>query len=94
MWISLEIPLINCRIELKTKWTKYCVLTTTSADNTDANLNNIIFTIKNTKLYVPVVTLSAKDNQKLSKLLIKGFERYVYWSKYKAKCKNKIQINE
>ena len=33
--------------------------------------NNIIFTIKDTKLYVPVVTLSVKRNQKLSKLLSK-----------------------
>ena len=30
--------------------------------------NNIIFTIKDTILYVPAVTLSARDNQKLSKL--------------------------
>ena len=44
------------------------------------NTNNIIniFTIKETKLYVPAVTLSAKDNQKLQKLLSKGFERSVY----------------
>ena len=41
----------------------------------DTNSNNIIFPIKDTKLYVPVVTLSAKDNQKLSKLLGKRFER-------------------
>ena len=40
----------------------------------DANANNIIFTIKDIKLYVPIVTLSAKENQKLWKLLSKGFE--------------------
>ena len=34
--------------------------------------------MKDTKLYVPVVTLSAKDNQKLSKSLSKGFKRSVY----------------
>ena len=43
--------------------------------NEDANANNIIFTIKETKLYVPVLTLSARDNQNLSKLLSKGFEK-------------------
>ena len=32
------------------------------------------------KLYVPAVTLSARDNQKLSKLLNKGFEKSVYWN--------------
>ena len=43
-------------------------------DNTNNNTDNIIFTIKVTKLYVPVVILSARANQKLSKLLGKGFE--------------------
>ena len=38
-------------------------------DNNDANSNNVIFTIKD-KLFVPVVTLSAGDNQKLPKLLL------------------------
>ena len=47
--------------------------------------NNIIFTIKDTKLYVSVVTSSTRDNQKLSKLLSKGFERSVCWDKYKTK---------
>ena len=59
------------------------------ADNKNANCNVIIFTIKDTKLYVRVVTLSAKDNQKLSKLLSKGFERSVYWNEYKTKSENK-----
>ena len=39
------------------------------------NANRIIFTIKDTKLYIPVVTSSAKDNAKLSQLLSKRFER-------------------
>lgn len=43
-------------------------------DNTYTNRNNINFAIKYTKLNVPVVTLSAKDNQKLSELFKKGFE--------------------
>ena len=60
------------------------------ADNTNANPNNIIFTIKDTKLYVPVVNLSARDNQKLTKLLSKGFERSVYWNEHKIK--NEIKI--
>ena len=41
----------------------------------DANASRIIFTIKDTKLCVPVVTLLARDNQKLSKILSKGSER-------------------
>ena len=63
------------------------------------NLNNIdsdiiIFTIKDTKLYVFVVTLSPKSSQKLSKLLSKGFERSVYWNEYKTKSENKNTTNE
>ena len=73
------MPSINCKVELKLKWTKYCVLSAAGADNANGDVNdningnNIIFTIKHTKLYVPVVTLSAKDYQKPSKFLSKGF---------------------
>ena len=50
--------------------------------------NNVIFTIKDTKLYVPVVALSARDNRKLSKILSKGFERSIYWNECKTKSEN------
>ena len=66
---------------------KHCFLST---GGNDANCNNIIFTIKHTKLYVPVVTLSAKNNQKISKILSKVFERSVYWNRYK----NKVKVNQ
>ena len=49
-------------------------------DDTNADSNNIIFTIKDTKLCFPVFTLSEKDNQNLSKLLSNGFERLMYWN--------------
>ena len=52
----------------------YHVLFAAGNDNTD-NGKIIIFTIKDTMLYVPVVTLSARDNKKLSKRLSKRFER-------------------
>ena len=51
----------------------YCVLFATGANNTNANPNNIIFTIQDIKLYVSVVTLLARENQNLSKLLSKRF---------------------
>ena len=61
-----------------------------SNENDDANLdfNKIIFTIKDKKLYVPIVTLSAKDNEKLSKSLSKGFEKSVYWNEYKTRSED------
>ena len=34
-WRSLEMPLINCKVELKLKWTKHCVLAATGNDNTN-----------------------------------------------------------
>ena len=99
-WRSLEISLINCKVELTLKWTKYCVLSAAGADNVNGNVNdnvnfnNIIFTIIGTKLYVPVVTLSARDSKKLSKLLSKGFERSIYWNEYKTKIEDKNITNE
>ena len=75
------MTLINRKVELKLKWTNYYVLSVAGNENNineNANANNIVFTIKDTKLYVPVVTLSEKGNQKLSKRLSKGFERSVY----------------
>ena len=58
-WRSLEMPLINCKVELSLKRIENCVLTTA------ANANNVTFQITDTKLYVPVITLSAEDNAKL-----------------------------
>ena len=43
------------------------------------------FKITNTKLYVPIVTLSSKNNAKLVKLLKDGFNRPVYWNEYQTK---------
>ena len=62
-------------------------------DNANGNDENIIFTIKDAKLYFPVINLSA-DNQKLTKRLCKGFERSVFWNEYKTKNENKNTTNE
>ena len=88
-WRSREMPLINCKIELKLKWKTLCVLSVLGADNNDAISNKIILTINDIKLYVPVITLLAKKNQKPPKLLSKGFERSMYWNKHKTKSKLK-----
>ena len=89
-WRSLEILLFNCKVELKIWWTKYCVLSVAGTDN--ANGNNDGNNIKDTKLYVLVVTLSARDNKKSWKPLSKRFERSVYWNNYKTKAKAIQQI--
>ena len=69
------MPLINCKVELSLSCNPNCVLSNLVGDST--------FTITDAKLYVPIVTLSAEDNAKLSKLLSEGFKRPVYWNKYK-----------
>ena len=64
-------------------------------DNTNnIDSNNIIFTIKDSKLYLPVVNLSARGNQKLSKLLSKECETSLYWNEYKTKGENWNTTNE
>ena len=56
-------------------------------------LTILFLTIQDTKLYLLVVTLWAKDNKRLPKLLSKGFGRPVYWNEYKTKNENKNQTN-
>ena len=58
---SIEMPLINCKIHLELNWTKNCVITTGN------NANKTTFQITSTKLYVPIATLSTKDNVNLTK---------------------------
>ena len=86
--------MINCKVELKLRWTNHCVLASTGVENDGVNSNNIIFTGIERRLYVPAITLPTKENQKLSKPLSKGFESSVYWSEYKTKRENKNWTNE
>ena len=76
---SLETPLINCKIKLNLTWKKECALS-----NQDGNA---VFIINDTKMYVPVVTLSKEDD--FIEQQNKGFQRSIYWNEYKTK-----EINE
>ena len=71
---SLETPLINRKVELEFKWKKHSVLSVLVNDNDNADANNMIFTIEDTKLYAPVVTLLAKDNQSYQNFLEKDLK--------------------
>ena len=64
-WISLEMPLINCKIHLKLNWTEDCIL---SSDGDSEK-----FKITDAKLYIPIVILSTKGNINLTKQLSNGF---------------------
>ena len=50
--------MVNCKVELKLKWAKHYVLTVVGTDNADANCDNIIFTKKDAKLFISVVSIS------------------------------------
>ena len=80
-FISLEMPLVNCKINLELTWHKDCIISSVNA----AAGQIVSFMITNTKLYVPVVTLSTKDNNNLTKQLSDGFKRTIYWNQYVSK---------
>ena len=54
--------------------------------------NTAIFEITDAKLYIPIVTLSAEDNAKLTKLLSKGFKKTVYWNEYQVIDNKVVEI--
>ena len=74
-WRTLNIPLINCEIELILTWSKRCVLADMTAANNPPTESE--FQITGTKLYVPVVTLSTKSDKKLLEQIKSGFKRTV-----------------
>ena len=73
-WRTLEMPLINCEVSLLLTWSSTCVITNSTSKGK--------FKITDTNLYVPVVTLSTKDNEKLLQQLGSGFKRVINWNKY------------
>ena len=63
---TLEIPLINCEVNLILTWSKDCVITNATGAGK--------FTINDTKLYVPFVTLSTQGNAKFLQQLKSGLK--------------------
>ena len=83
---SLEMPLINCKIHLELNWTKDCIISSVAGATT--------YKITSTKLHVPILTLSTKDNVNFTKQLNEGFKRSVYWNNYKSKIETKTADND
>ena len=71
-WRTLEMPLINCEVELILNWSRGCVIIYTNVDDQVPT-----FTITETNLYVPIVTLSTQDNSKLLPQLKSCFKRTI-----------------
>ena len=76
-WRTLEMLLINCKINLILTWSEDCVIPSTTGTTK--------VKIKDAKLYVPVVTLSTLDNAKLLQQLKLDFKRTINWNKYEVK---------
>ena len=68
-WRTLEMPLINCEVNLILTWSSTCGITNSNGAGR--------FAITDTKLYVPVVTLSTQENTKLLQQLKSGFKRVI-----------------
>ena len=80
-WKTLEMSLINCEVNLILTWSKYSVITNSEGEEK--------FATTETKLYVPVVTLSTQDNAKLLQQLQleSGFKGTINWNKYESSVK-------
>ena len=79
-WRTVEILLLICEINLILTWSLKCVI----ASNIAANQATTVV-ITDTKLYIPIVTLSTQDNAKLLQQIKSGFNRTIYWNKYQSK---------
>ena len=99
-WRSLDIPLINCEITLILSWYKECVLVGRAFRGPPAAAANCInsptsgkFEITDCKLYVPVVILSAENDDKLLEQLKSGFRITIKWNKYMSQMSNQNKNN-
>ena len=82
-WKTPEMPLINCEVNLILTWSKEYVITNSTGEGK--------FAITQTKFYVPVVTLSTKDNAKLLQQLKSAFKKIISWDKYESSIKTFAQ---
>ena len=80
---TLKMPLINCEVYLILTWSPTRVISSANGETK--------FKIAETKLYVPVVTLSTQDNAKLLQQLKSGFKRTINWNQYESNIKTFAQ---
>ena len=81
------MPLMDCEIEFILDWSANCVIVYITADNQVPT-----FTITETNLYVPVVTLSTQNNSKLLPQLKNSFKITITWNKYLANQNYQLKI--
>ena len=102
-WKTLDIPLINCEINLVLTCSECCVIISKATRDADPdadsavaavnNPTNAKFKIIDTKLYVPVVTLSFEDDDKVSEQLKTGFKKTIKWYKHRSEMTKQTKTN-
>ena len=99
-WKSLNIPLINCEVELILNWSKNCVLADMTVRGAQGDIPAIVaptgleFEKTDTELYVPVVSLSKENYIKLLEELKSGFKRTIYVPVVSLSKENYIKLLE
>ena len=97
----MNIPFINCEIELILTWSKNCALADmtvrAAGNNNDPTaiiaLTGLEFQVTASKLYVPAVTLSTENDKKLLEQLKLGFKRTIKWNRYRSQITIQSQNN-
>ena len=102
-WRHLDIPLINCEVELILTSFKNCVLIDKSTREASYGANHVVYEIDNPEnaifevtdiqLFVPVVSLSKENDIKLLEQLKTGFKRTIKWKKYRSQMSIEPQNN-
>ena len=99
-WNSLNMPLINCEVSLSLSWSANCVINSmekrilvAGQPNRGDSPESATFKIKDCKLYVPVVTLSAENDNTFLEQLKTGFKRTIKWNKYRLEMPNQTKNN-
>ena len=92
------MPLINCEVSLTINQSENCVITSIERrviTNTRryTSPTDATFKITDAKLYVPVVTLSTKDDNTFLEQLKSGFKRTIKWNKCRSEMTNQAKTN-
>ena len=101
-WRTLDIPLINCEINLILTWSKNCLIASKAKRDADPDVNPAVasvndptdetFKVTDTKLFVPAVTLSTEDDKLIEQLKTR-IRRTIDWNKYRSEVTTKAKTN-
>ena len=105
-WRFLDLPLINCEIELDLKWTTNCVMSEIprTCRVVNPNADPVVYEVatttigatfqgSNAKLYVPFVTLSINDNFNFLENIRQGFRRTISWNQHRSEITTQPKNN-